>query len=215
MDDRIFNTFGGRLFSCRMQTRKSKLYYQKKYKIDRQIFTRYELSDEPSVRDDLILKIFNALKSEGILDLNLDWLLFGKGKEPYLPSIDKIENNTIDIDPINAIKDISIFERRYKNFVKLLISDDSLKPYLNIGDWIGGISHDAINILQMKEQIAIIIEKKSSIKKVGIVTLLSNGYFKIYKCNMKKYEKIKKSDINFIVPIIFIRKSKSFRSSKT
>ena len=33
MDDRILDTFGGRLFACRVQTGKSKLYFQKNMKL--------------------------------------------------------------------------------------------------------------------------------------------------------------------------------------
>ncbi len=212
MDDRILDTFGGRLFACRVQTGKSKLYYQKKYEIDRQILSRYEQAKTKPCRNDKIQKIFSALVSEGIKNLNLDWLLSGTGERPILDDISRIEENTKEKDPINAIKDINFFEKRYANAIKHLINDNSLSPFLNLGDWVCGVAHSAESISYMKSQLAIIVEKKIPIKKIGVVDLLCDGNFKINKSNNKKYEKIPKSEILYIAPILIIRKSKEYRS---
>ena len=72
MDDRIFNTFGGRLYSCRMQTGKSTLYFFWKYKVDRQFLSRYEKSEILPAHDDLVQKIFEALNKEGVKNVNFE-----------------------------------------------------------------------------------------------------------------------------------------------
>ncbi|WGL61350.1 hypothetical protein QEJ31_07050 [Pigmentibacter sp. JX0631] len=212
MDDRILETFGGRLFACRTQTGRSKLYFQKKYEIDRQIFSRYEQANSKPSRKDKIQIIFNALVSEGVRNLNLDWLLTGSGERPLLEDILKVEENTKEKDPINAIKDINFFEKRYNNAIKHLVSDNSLSPFLNLGDWVCGVAHSAESISFMKNQLAIIVEKSIPVKKIGIVDLLYDGNFKVNKSNNKRHEKILKTDVLYIAPILVIRKSKEYRN---
>lgn len=211
MDDRILDTFGGRLFVCRSQIGKSKLYFHKKYNIDRQILSRYEQSKFKPCRKDKVVKIFNALVAEGIQNLTLNWLLTGSGDKPLIDITYKTEENTKEKDPINAAKDITFFEKRYSNSIKHLVNDDSLSPFINLGDWVCGVVQTIDSISYMKNQLAIIIEKKLPIKKVGLVDLLYDGNFKL-KNNNKRFEKIQKADLLCIAPVIIVRKSKDFRT---
>jgi hypothetical protein len=127
--------------------------------------------------------------------------------------INKLEENITEKDPINALKDTFIYEKRYKNSIKVLVSTDNLSPFLNIGDWVCGILYDPNKFSNLKNQLSIIIHAKIPFKKICFVDLMKNGTFKIrYKFNSKKIERLQQDEIKYIAPIFLIRKSKEYRT---
>lgn len=68
-----------------------------------------------------------------------DWLLYGKGREPYIlpqhTELAEIDDNGL------ILREISVFQSLYPNATYLQIADDALAPYYNEGDYVAGIKY--------------------------------------------------------------------------
>lgn len=83
-------------------------------------------------------KIITKIAKIGIT-CSIDWLLHGKGDEPFvLPKIAKCKDN--------IAKEISLFKLIVEDAVSAEIIDDGLYPTFQPGDFVAGIKHNAADL---------------------------------------------------------------------
>lgn len=143
-------TPGDRLRAIRSYTSKSRKDFATHSTISEHTLRAWENETSP-----LTLKgakrITQALHNEGIL-CTVNWLLYGKGVSPLMsppysssPSAKALQNissleEMLDIDDETSIlKEIALFQKNHKGSVIFMITDDGMKPFFNIGDYVGGI----------------------------------------------------------------------------
>lgn len=84
-------------------------------------------------------RVIKRIAEERVI-CSLDWLLYGRGREPYiLPPQNTELTGFEDIELI--LKEISVFQSLYPNVTYLQIADDALAPYYNEGDYVAGIKY--------------------------------------------------------------------------
>ena len=83
-----------------------------------------------------------------------DWLLYGKGQEPYLLPL----NNTLTglNDQTLILKEILVFQSLYPNVIFTQIQDDALSPQFMPGDYVAGIKSSSDTILEALNQPCIV-----------------------------------------------------------
>lgn len=120
------------------------------------------------------VKLSHALSIEGI-HCSVEWLLNGVEPEPRLIStIQKKPEEQTWNEEFNILSEIELFKKNNKNSIVILVSDDSMLPFYNAGDHVGGVfrTGNAINeyinrrcIIQTKEHgtlIRILCQGKNS-----------------------------------------------------
>lgn len=89
-------------------------------------------------------RYIRALKLAG-LNCSPSWLLYGKLPAPYLLQNQPNENNneTTLTKQMNAqenvFKEIHFFETLYDNSIVMLVQDETMQPFFNVGDYVGGL----------------------------------------------------------------------------
>lgn len=146
-------------------------------------------------------RVIKRVAEENVI-CTLDWLLYGKGQEPYiLPKTDfSIEQDEHDL----ILKEIMLFCSLHKNTTHTQIDDDALSPNYNKGDYVAGIKFSGDEIIKVINQICIIELASGEV----LVRYLKSGHkkkhFRLLATNINNTldaPYIFDSQINFAAPI--------------
>lgn len=98
-------------------------------------------------------KVIKRVYQENVI-CDIEWLLYGKGQEPYiLPKTNIVSNqdkNTL------VLKEILFFQSLYPNATYFTVNDNTLLPYYKPGDYVAGIKIFGENIKTALDQICIV-----------------------------------------------------------
>ncbi len=89
-------------------------------------------------------KVIKRVVNFGVV-CNIDWLLYGKGEEPYIiPKSAKNEQKTgnkeVKVDD-NILREIMLFQSLFSNTIYYKVSDDGLDPKIKVNDYVAGIRY--------------------------------------------------------------------------
>jgi len=133
----------------------------------------------------------------------IDWLLYGKGQEPYILPQPNISSEINEQDLI--IKEILVFQSLYPNATYTKINDDSLSPQYVCGDYVAGIKIFGKDITTAINQVCLVELTNGDI----LVRYLRQGsnkkYFQLIPTNINntlENPHIFEAELNFAAPII-------------
>jgi HTH-type transcriptional regulator, cell division transcriptional repressor len=130
----------------------------------------YNLS--PSLAKKLIKTCF-----DNNIKCTIDWLMYGAGETAKTLDLPKESNNNFhNLEVLSLTKEIELLHETYKNLEILAITDDSMLPQFNIGDYVCGKSIDLNYILKYLD-FACIVETKDGKKRLRRIGYNSGKYF--------------------------------------
>ena len=155
-------------------------------------------------------RVIKRVSQENVI-CSVEWLLYGKGPEPYV-----VPRSTGDFDQLETeiiLKEIMVFQSFHSNAVYIEINDDTLSPLYIIGDYVAGIRVLGKNISSVVNQICIVQLTNGEI----LCRYLREGYtkdkYQLLATNINsdlKGPQTVEAELNFAAPII--RHYKSVRS---
>lgn len=98
-------------------------------------------------------RVIKRVAKENVI-CSIDWLLYGRGQEPYLlPG----STNLNDLnDPTLILKEILLFQSFHPNAIYTEIQDDALAPQFMPGDYVAGIKMIHSDIVKAVNQPCIV-----------------------------------------------------------
>lgn len=98
-------------------------------------------------------RVIRRVAEENVI-CSLDWLLYGKGQEPYiLPQVNL--GNIRDVNEL-ILKEIMVFQGLYPNTAYTQIKDDALTPNYSKEDYVAGIKYFGNDIEKIINQICLV-----------------------------------------------------------
>lgn len=133
---------GKRLKMARKMTGLTRKGLEEKYGISASTVQSWEAVKAGGLTEQGAQRIISVLQSEGFL-CSADWLLQGIGSPPeptnlYFPMVR--ENAAVYSLPEEVIveKELTIFQKIHRDVLSLVVNDDGMEPYYNIGDLVAG-----------------------------------------------------------------------------
>ena len=120
--------------------------FEKKHKISANTLQGWEQGKNP-LSEKGAKRVVQAFKWEGLI-CSIDWLLHGKGMPPRpyemlsagLKNTESPQMGELNLrEEENIYKETQLFKQQNPNSIILTVADDAMEPYLNVGDYIGGI----------------------------------------------------------------------------
>lgn len=147
-------------------------------------------------------RVIKRVAEENVI-CTTEWLLYGKGQEPYiLPqtgSNDEQDENDL------ILKEIMVFQSLHTNAIYTQINDDALSPNYTLGDYVAGIKFSGDDILNVINQICLVELINGEI----LVRYLKLGHkkkhFQLLATNINntlEIPQVIEVQINFAAPII-------------
>jgi len=131
---------GSRLKQCRTMLGKTLMELGAAHQVSIGSLSNWESGSSP-ITEKNIHKIISLLAAEGLI-CSKDWLLEGMGNAPYLYSPllreDKKEESFDLTGQFLFFKEIEDFKKAHPQMLITLVRDDSMLPFLRIGDYVGG-----------------------------------------------------------------------------
>lgn len=116
-------------------------------------FKGWELARFGGLPIDGAERVIKRVAKENVI-CSVDWLLYGKGQEPYLLPR---SNNLTDLnDHTLILKEILVFQSFYPDVTFTQIQDDALAPQFMPGDYVAGIKIASNNISKALNQPCIV-----------------------------------------------------------
>lgn len=156
-------------------------------------------------------KIVNSCNEIG-LQCGIIWLLHGAGTQPVL--IDKPYQTSLSLTtPANndsdiIKKEVHYFHANNSNAITMQITDDSMEPYFNIGDIVGGKRKPNKELIKALHQDCIIETKDQQIFCRRLLPGSQPRLFNLCCTNQKTNEIFVVTDVEIssAAPIIWIRR---------
>ncbi|MBA2656852.1 MAG: hypothetical protein H0U70_07670 [Tatlockia sp.] len=98
-------------------------------------------------------RVIKRVAKENVI-CSLDWLLYGKGQEPYI--LPKGTNLNDLNDQTLILKEILLFQSFYPDAIYTQIQDDALAPHFMPGDYVAGVKVNNNDITKALNQPCII-----------------------------------------------------------
>lgn len=131
---------GNRLKHCRGMLKKTLKELGNAHQVSIGSLSSWESGSSP-ISEKNIHKIISMLAAEGLI-CSKEWLLEGRGEAPYLYSSHVKEGEkkpSFDLtDQFLFFKEIESFKKAHPNLLITLVRDDSMQPFLKVGDYVGG-----------------------------------------------------------------------------
>jgi transcriptional regulator with XRE-family HTH domain len=98
-------------------------------------------------------KCIEVFRSYGI-DTSIEWLLTGSGTNPtYKVKLDDNNQDTKNkIQVSNPVEELIFLQGHYKNFESFILNDNSMMPYFEPGDIVGGEKIEKFEIQNLFNQ---------------------------------------------------------------
>lgn len=130
-----------RLKLCRTMLKKTLKELGTTHQISIGSLSNWESGASP-ISEKNVHKILSLLAAEGLV-CSKEWLLTGTGETPYLytpqPHIENQKDNSFSVThQILFFKEIESFKKINPDMLITLVRDDSMLPFLKIGDYVGG-----------------------------------------------------------------------------
>lgn len=148
------------------------------------------------------VKICSALKSEGV-ECSPETLM---GRPSYI--LRELES-TPPPPPnkeLSAINDASSFKKNNPDATLLMVWDDKMAPLYEEGDYVGGIKLQQKDLPKAHKKVCILKEKNKE-KVLRNIVFKNGDFYSFYK---KRPSHVKIGEIEFLAPIIFVRKKAPF-----
>lgn len=129
---------GKRLKRLRTLANLNRKIVEEKYGINLNTLKGWELGRHGGITEKGAKKILTMCESEGVT-CDLNWLLYATGPAPILQERMSPHSNKV----INKIaQEILFFHQNNKNATELMITDDSMAPCFQPGDYVAGVKRD-------------------------------------------------------------------------
>lgn len=130
-----------RLKQCRSMLKKTLKELGDTHKISIGSLSNWESGASP-ISEKNVHKIISLLAAEGLI-CTKEWLLEERGDAPYLltpsPSFDERKDEPFDItNQFLIYKEIESFKKAHPEMLLTLMRDETMSPFLRIGDYVGG-----------------------------------------------------------------------------
>lgn len=132
---------GNRLKFCRTMLKKTLKELGAAHHISIGSLSNWELGSSP-ISEKNVHKIITLLAAEGLV-CSKDWLLEGKGDAPYIYA--SLSHNEAKQDESFNLttqffffKEIESFKKIHPDMLVTLVRDNSMGPFLRVGDYVGG-----------------------------------------------------------------------------
>ncbi len=211
---------GKRVRSARMLSGLSRKQFHEKYKIHENTLKSWEIpdKDQTGLTEKGAYRFIEALKLEGI-SCSIDWLLFGKGGGPKLENIHANELILPEFPEISTdqdeaiLREVQFFLDTNPNSVAVIISDNSMFPLYEIGDYIGGYKRTGENIIQFSN-FNCIIQATDGTSYIGkYFPTEKPDLFRLIQLNCTSISSTipeKLIEIDFVAPVVWHRKKDHF-----
>lgn len=132
---------GNRLKICRTMLKKTLKDLGETYQVSIGSLSNWE-SGASSISEKNVDKILNFLAAEGLI-CSKEWLLEGNGPAPYLytplQGHEGKKEESFDLTTqFLFFKEIESFTKLHPEMLLTLVRDDSMLPFLTVGDYVGG-----------------------------------------------------------------------------
>lgn len=132
---------GNRLKHCRTMLQKTLMELGAAHQISIGSLSNWE-SGVSSISEKNVHKIISLLAAEGLI-CSKEWLLEGRGDDPYLytspPFLEDKKEEFFDLTgQFLFFKEIEAFKKVHQEMLITLVRDDSMLPFLRVGDYVGG-----------------------------------------------------------------------------
>tara|TARA_R110002110_G_scaffold390102_1_gene602959 strand:+ start:27466 stop:28062 length:597 start_codon:yes stop_codon:yes gene_type:complete len=154
-------------------------------------------------------KLISALDKAGV-SCAANWILEGAGSPPTL--LNEMETTKEDhdswIEDEAILREVDFFRKNNPDSTTLIVSDDSLEPWIKLGDYVGGIHNKKNKISHYYGKICILrtsnygtlVRKVGKNKNTRQATLFSTNP------NSHICPIIHDADINWIAEVIWVRR---------
>lgn len=132
----ITDSYSDRIRFARSLTKLSREAFQEKHGINKNTLKALELGKN-SLTEKSAMHIATAIKNEGF-SCSPEWLIFGIGAGPDSFNIADSLTNEIS-EQSKIICEVDFFKKNNNNSVTMMVTDASMIPTFNVGDYIGGI----------------------------------------------------------------------------
>lgn len=132
---------GNRLKHCRTMLNKTLKELGAAHQVSTGSLSNWE-SGVSAITEKNIHKIISLLGAEGLI-CSTEWLLEGTGDAPYLYTSSLSQKDTPEdafdlTSQFLFIKEIEAFKKAHPKMLITLVRDDSMLPFLKVGDHVGG-----------------------------------------------------------------------------
>jgi transcriptional regulator with XRE-family HTH domain len=146
----------GRLRKIRNLANLSRKEICDKEEINFNTYKGWELARFGGLPVDGAEKVIKRVAKENVI-CSIDWLLYGRGQEPYLLPRSTSLNDLNDLNAHTLIlKEILLFQSFHLDAIYTQIQDDALAPQFMPGDYVAGIKMVHSNIVKAVNQPCII-----------------------------------------------------------
>lgn len=201
----MLNTYADRVRFARSLTKLSRESFEQKYGINRNTLKSWELGVN-SLTEKSAKLLSDAVNAEGF-SCTPQWLIFGQGTAPRFitPEEDSLIENEID-QQAKILYEADYFNKNNHNSIVFMITDKSMTPDLNPGDYVGGINTNHFNNKNNYVGEKCIVTLRDGIIIVRKFMPAKNGHIVLYPSNLE-YEAdiVKYEDITHIARIIWQR----------
>ncbi|KTD62116.1 hypothetical protein Lspi_1966 [Legionella spiritensis] len=146
-------------------------------------------------------RVIKRVAEENVI-CTIDWLLYGKGQEPYILPQMASSNEQDENDLI--LKEIILFQSFHKNATYTQIKDDAVSPDYSKGDYVAGIKFSGDEILKVVNQICLIELTHGDILVRYLKSSIKKKHFQLLATNINntlETPQIIEAQINFAAPI--------------
>ncbi|HSW68640.1 MAG TPA: hypothetical protein VLI69_00600 [Gammaproteobacteria bacterium] len=141
----MLGNYAERVRFVRSLTKLSREAFESKYGINKNTLKSWELGIN-SLTEKSAIQIADAIKNEGF-SCSPEWLIFGMGPEPRsFNSADSLLTTISEQSKI--IYEAEYFKKNNENSFVAMITDTSMFPNYEIGDYVGGILDDDIRAIE-------------------------------------------------------------------
>lgn len=196
-------TSGQRILYARNISGLTRAEFCEKYDVPIITLRSWELSDD--IKEKAANRFCKALRSEGFY-CDPIWIVKGIGYLPHLvcSKVKCIPKQLGDKFDEKVVNEIEFFKKNHKNIVPLLVVDNTMNPFLHIGDYIAGIYTNDLKILTNQPCIVETISGQNLIK-IFCEPAEKNKYI-LSSINSKEKLVLYKTEVKNLAKIIWIRK---------
>ncbi|MHB1949708.1 MAG: helix-turn-helix domain-containing protein, partial [Gammaproteobacteria bacterium] len=135
----LLGNYAERVRFVRSLTKLSREAFESKYGINRNTLKSWELGIN-TLTEKSAIQIADAIKSEGF-SCSPEWLIFGMGPEPRSFNADDSLLDAIS-EQSKIIYEAEYFKKNNENSIVSMITDLSMFPNYEVGDYVGGVIED-------------------------------------------------------------------------
>ncbi|MBA3813514.1 MAG: helix-turn-helix transcriptional regulator [Alphaproteobacteria bacterium] len=150
---------GNRLKACRAMLNKTLKELGTAHHISIGSLSNWESGASP-ISEKNVHKIISLLAAEGLI-CSKEWLLEGMGEAPYIYisksySPDQKDSSFNLTSQFLFFKEIESFKKSHPDMLIALVRDDSMLPFLRVGDYVGGAELSKADYINEQGNICII-----------------------------------------------------------